>query len=105
MLYYTPAGRICQSICGKKRKTGATVPFFEKGVDFFEIYGIIVKSGILGCSQAVRHQTLTLAFVGPNPATPATLALKLPEKAISEPFCYTKKGSMIFFQLVFLFEA
>ena len=26
---------------------------------------------IMGYSQAVRHQTLTLAFVGPNPATPA----------------------------------
>ena len=24
-----------------------------------------------GCSQAVRHQTLTLACVGSNPATPA----------------------------------
>ena len=29
---------------------------------------------ILGCSQAVRHQTLTLAFVGPNPATPAMMS-------------------------------
>ena len=25
----------------------------------------------MGCSQAVRHQTLTLAFVGSNPASPA----------------------------------
>ena len=26
----------------------------------------------MGCRQAVRHQTLTLALVGSNPATPAS---------------------------------
>ena len=26
---------------------------------------------IMGCRQAVRHQTLTLAFAGSNPASPA----------------------------------
>ena len=35
------------------------------------VYYIIAKVKTLGCSQVVRHETLTLACVGPNPATPA----------------------------------
>ena len=34
------------------------------------MFGIIIKL-IMGCRQAVRHQTLTLAPVGSNPAIPA----------------------------------
>ena len=35
---------------------------------------------ILGCSQAVRHQTLTLACGGSNPPTPASLKNSLKDE-------------------------
>ena len=80
----------------------------KKGLQNRHSYAIIlvVPSQILGCRQAVRHQTLTLAFVGSNPAIPAKsdplaqLAEQLPFKQWvrgSNPRRVTKQKEVIAF--------
>ena len=77
----------------------------KKGLQNRHSYAIIrgVPSQILGCRQAVRHQTLTLAFVGSNPAIPAKsdplaqLAEQLPFKQWvrgSNPRRVTRKSTL-----------
>ena len=64
------------------------VPLLERGACTLSRQSLLM----MGCRQAVRHQTLTLAFAGSNPASPAKYD-SLAQLVEQRPFKAKVRGS------------
>ena len=67
--------------CGSRGR-GFESHYPPHGDGIIGLPGPIIPPIIMGCRQVVRHQTLTLAVVGSNPASPAILT---PEEKLYKP--------------------